>query len=744
MKDRRPVSHNRSARTRRPLWTEPLEPRALLSASGSSVAAAAVVHQLKVNIFADPKKTTADHLSLRAALRIVEDAPGKYVITLPAGRYPLNADLDLLTVADPGAGRSVVLRGQGKVVIDGLGKRGIFGVTDNTTARFEGLTITGGNVGSKFIGGGVVNFGDLTLDHCIVQDCHAAAGAGVATSDNGSLVVQNSTFQNNIAVFEGGGIFNDTDCPLDVTGSTFTGNKATKDDSFGGAIETVGVTHIANTAFRNNTGDWGGAIANGSTTNVTHCSFSGNAGTNGGAIYNSPDDELTVNDSTFTANTTHQPAASGGSFTTGFGGAIQSNGGAMTLLHSTFSRNRADAGSGGAVAAMNFGGDATIVGCSFDHNIAKLNGGAIDLEMFGSLSIRNSTVTNNTSGLDGGGIDASAELTVENCTISGNDALLDGGGISTVESALISGSTVTGNVAAEGGGIASGGDTTIFNCTVVANSTSASEEGLGTGGGILAAENTTILDSTIVNNSGTDGAGIAVGNFRFTGDVTLRGNIVAGNHGKSDLIVARNIDNEPSTIHGSYNLIGDGSGGLKTSGKNLLGTKQNRLDPMLAPLSFYGGTTRTMPPLPGSPVIGAGFAQRTPDGVLVAKDQRGVSRGNHPDIGAAQSRGFVMKVVSGSGQSAAPGEAFSTPLTVSVTAVRGADGFYDSVNGGRVTFHSPAGQVTAVLSSSSSTIAVGRASVTATAGKALGSYFVTATANGANGVKFALINADEA
>jgi len=55
---------------------------------------------------------------------------------------------------------------------------------------------------------------------------------------------------------------------------------------------------------------------------------------------------------------------------------------------------------------------------------------------------------------------------------------------------------------------------------------------------------------------------------------------------------------------------------------------------MLAPLGDYGGPTRTMPPLPGSPAIDAALVDP-----LITTGQRGFARPNGPlpDIGAAEA-----------------------------------------------------------------------------------------------------------
>ena len=104
-------------------------------------------------------------------------------------------------------------------------------------------------------------------------------------------------------------------------------------------------------------------------------------------------------------------------------------------------------------------------------------------------------------------------------------------------------------------------------------------------------------------------------------------------------------------------------------------------DPLLGPLADNGGPTQTMALLPGSPAINAGVA--VPG---VTTDQRGVTRpqGNATDIGAFESRGFILAVVSGDDQSTETGTAFPAPLVVSVVSP-----FGEPVAGGLVTFTAP-------------------------------------------------------
>ncbi|HEX8911290.1 MAG TPA: right-handed parallel beta-helix repeat-containing protein [Humisphaera sp.] len=709
----------------------------MFSGGPSTAAAPAVVRHLTVNTFADPAKPAVGTVSVRVALATVARAPGNYVITLPGGRYALNPKLDALGVYNPGANRTVTVRGRGTVVIDGLSNHGVIGVEAGTTARLENLTVTGGDVGDDYVGGGIFSRGDLTLVKCTVRGNAAAAGAGVATVDGGRLTVVDSTFADNVVGFAGGAVYVDADSSARVFGSLFRGNRGTDPESDGGAISSSGTLDVSRSTFRGNTAGLGGAVGNGGTAAVAGSTFVANhsVGGGGGAIFNAPGRALSIAGCTFTANDVRAADEAGG-FTTGFGGAVHNNAGSVNVAGSTFARNRALDGAGGALATTN-GGDLTVDRSTFTANEGAVGAGGVAVEQDATLVLRGSTLTGNVSGLYGGGVDNGASALIDGCTFAGNRALFAGGGVSSTVSGVIRNSTFVGNTASQGGGISAGGETTVVNCTLTRNTADGDAgSGLGTGGGILAVEDATVVDCTVVENAARQGAGVAAGDFRNAGRLTLRGTVVAGNIGGSDLYrETRSFADEPSTIRGTYNLIGDGTGTLTAAGHNLLGTRAQRINPLLADLSSYGGRTQTMPPLPGSPVIGAGSTFRDADGRVIATDQRGVARGSRPGIGAAQTRGFVLTAVGGAGQSTPAGKVFDAPLTAFVRAVRAADGSYDPANRGVVVFAATSGTAVA---SPRVTVAEGRASTVVTAGNRPGRSVVTATAAGAAGVTFAL------
>jgi hypothetical protein len=200
----------------------------------------------------------------------------------------------------------------------------------------------------------------------------------------------------------------------------------------------------------------------------------------------------------------------------------------------------------------------------------------------------NSTVSGNhaDSGGFGGGVGVLASTTLTNCTIAGNTAggTYGGGGFAVVDATL-----------------------DLINCTVATN-TSTSSDG---GGGIFNLDNSgtiNLLNTIVAQNSATSGPG-----------PDIAGAIASAFN----------------------NLIGDGTGSSgvtnNVNGNQVGGLGNPVIDPKLGKLQNNGGPTSTMALLPGSPAIKKG----TPVGAP-ATDQRGVPRGNPPDIGAFELQATVI------------------------------------------------------------------------------------------------------
>ncbi len=360
-------------------------------------------------------------------------------------------------------------------------------------------------------------------------------------------------------------------------------------------------------------------------------------------------------------------------------------------------------------------------------NVADDGGG---IQNFGNLTVLDSLISGNasTAGNGGGGIANYGTLTVDNTTIELNTASFAGGAIVLIDggSATLSDCTLSGNSALQGGAVllqsvTTDADMTISNCTISGNTASLTAAAvINVSSGAGTSSTLSMVSSTVAGNSGPS-ATVSTGVNAGSATTTLRNNIYAANSADNVVNTAPGV-----TTSLGNNLSDDATGGGGPG--DLVNT-----DPLLAALGNYGGVTRTHALLPGSPAIDAGSASGLP-----ATDQRGVPRPQlgAPDIGAFESRGFVLSTVSGSPQSTAVNAPFALPLVVGVTA----NVVTEPVNGGQVSFSAPVSGASAMVSSPA-TIAGAQASVVATANGIVGSYAVTATAIGASGTpSFALTN----
>jgi len=240
----------------------------------------------------------------------------------------------------------------------------------------------------------------------------------------------------------------------------------------------------------------------------------------------------------------------------------------------------------------------------------------------GSISLRAITLANGGGAgffNAGGGaihVQTGSSLTLERCTFTGN----------------------TGN--AGGGAISNNGTLSATHCTFAGNHVLSGSSESGGGGALANSGTATLTHCTLADNSSTPYGGGAVSAFGVS--LTLSNTIVAGNNASSG----------PDIFHGAgtitttgVNLLSNLAGsGLSVGSSVIVGA------PNLAPMGNYGGPTKTMPPLPGSPAIDAAV------GSSISTDQRGFpiqdGDGNGsilPDIGAVEAN--VPIVVQNTGNS---------------------------------------------------------------------------------------------
>ncbi len=184
----------------------------------------------------------------------------------------------------------------------------------------------GGFAGNGF-GGGIANFGTLTMTRCVVASNSAFGGTGGATGaggqawgagiySSGNAEIRSSTLYGNTATAgsggggagtgAGGAIFNFGQMVLRLC--TITSNAATSVGlDFGGAIDNNGFLLIFDCTIVGNAADWGGGITGGEMANTILAGNNAPNGPDGTGTISSGDYNLIQDTSsiTFTGTTTH-------------------------------------------------------------------------------------------------------------------------------------------------------------------------------------------------------------------------------------------------------------------------------------------------------------------------------------------------------------------------------------------------------------------------------------------------------
>lgn len=250
-----------------------------------------------------------------------------------------------------------------------------------------------------------------------------------------------------------------------------------------------------------------------------------------------------------------------------------------------------------------------------------------------TVGIENVTLARGYHGFDGGAVSNSGNLTLTKCSVRDNVTNGRGGAISNGGTLLIDSCALWGNTSNHVGGcIENAGPLTVRRSTFYGNH-STGTNGYGRGGAIFNSGNfggsLNVLDSTFSGNiaSSTGGGIMSEG-----GTITFENTISAGNIANS----APDIFSNSTIVTNGKNLVGNNQSQTPHSPAGpLAGTAANPLDAKLAPFGDYGGPTRTMPPLPGSPAIDP-FGGATTSSLPT--DQLGAARlmdGNFPADGTA-------------------------------------------------------------------------------------------------------------
>ncbi|KPL90321.1 right-handed parallel beta-helix repeat-containing protein [Herpetosiphon geysericola] len=342
----------------------------------------------------------------------------------------------------------------------------------------------------------------------------------------------------------------------------------------------------------------------------------------------------------------------------GQGGGGLYNTGWASLRDCVIEQNTAARGAGIMVAN---GGKLQIDNCIIRTNTASTAGGGLLNALGGTIDIVDTAILSNTASIGGGLRNTGATTTMQRVLLQANQATNAGGAIHSNGVLTITQSLLYGNIVDGVQGLGAGGAiqlelassrTTLINVTLSANQANGGSD--AGGGAIMHYDGTlNLINSTIADNQtiGLNGAGIR----QVEGIVTLTNSLISNNR-KNGLA----NDLAGNFVSGDYNLLGD------VSAASLSGSTTNTLSntaPLLAPLANYGGSTASYALLPGSPAIDAAGAAHCP-----TSDQRGIARAASCDIGAFESQGFRLNLVSGDQQTTLTNTPFAAPLVFTITA----------------------------------------------------------------------------
>ena len=224
-----------------------------------------------------------------------------------------------VTIRGLGADSTIV---QAHEMLDGSPER-VFLIMAGADVALEEMTIRHGrpSVDDEH-GGGIMNYGTLTVQNCIISDNSARGGGGV-DNRQGMLTIIGSTIRNNVARGDGprgieccggggvkcssgtlqlinstvvsnqagirssglgGGVCTGCGCTAEIINSTISGNEAAK---YGGGVSAMGTVQITNSTISGNkASSFGGGVSAAGVVRITSCTITRNTVVGaGGALW---------------------------------------------------------------------------------------------------------------------------------------------------------------------------------------------------------------------------------------------------------------------------------------------------------------------------------------------------------------------------------------------------------------------------------------------------------------------------
>ncbi|TWU66199.1 CHRD domain-containing protein [Crateriforma conspicua] len=347
-------------------------------------------------------------------------------------------------------------------VIVNLGVENFVQDGNSIRLRLHDVELPESNFADFAAGGTYINLHSTTnpggeLRGQVVFPTTMGSGGGIL-NDGGTVEVSNTLIDGNIASRAGGGI--------EATPNSIT--TLSQVDLVSNIAGPSGFATPGNGGGLHITGD-GDAVIENSRIESNH------AGREGGGLWNGSG-MMTVLSTDLMGNVASGDAADDG------GGGIFNNGGSLTISGGTISENQADGTSGSGGGIMNLGGTLEISDATVGSNTSNRAGGGIEVTGGSESTIERVLLVGNVTGPDGmampgngGGLHLGGDAIVDviNTTVSENQSGNEGGGLwnSSTGTLRVVSSTVALNASPRGGGIDTidGGSTTIGSSIIAMN-----------------------------------------------------------------------------------------------------------------------------------------------------------------------------------------------------------------------------------------------------------------------------------
>ena len=208
----------------------------------------------------------------------LNEADNGDTIRMAAGVYNVNVSFNKsLTINGDGSAHSILDGGS-------TSSDRVIQIQPGKVVQISGVTIRNGR--NDTWGGGIENWGTLTLTQVIVSDNASPYGGGIFSGDGGVLTLTDATIRGNTAtgtgLGNGGGLYNSGQATLQ--NSTFSGNAAVHEMGGGLANNGGADMSLTNVTISGNSANDAAGLFNGGTLTVTNSTIANNqpgAGLNG-------------------------------------------------------------------------------------------------------------------------------------------------------------------------------------------------------------------------------------------------------------------------------------------------------------------------------------------------------------------------------------------------------------------------------------------------------------------------------